>query len=301
MIDNYYQKEPVFAFSYLMRKYGFSMKEAQKIIDIGRLSCNGKVVTVKNQKINGEIETLIFKPLSKNFAPIFKTKNFLIFDKPSGMLVHPKKIVTTYTLLDEIRSYGFSESNAAHRIDKETSGLVLASMKKEDEIKLKQMFEQKQINKKYLAWVRGDTKDFFEVNEPICIRKDYSTSKHKVKICSGGKYAKTVFKKIAFNKKLNASLLEVTPLTGRTHQIRIHLFHVKHPILGDPLYGTTFEIATKYLDKELSLNDRIKYTGAKRLLLHAFELDFKYNDIRYIIRSRIDFFNLEKLIEEDGL
>jgi 23S rRNA pseudouridine1911/1915/1917 synthase len=72
---------------------------------------------------------------------------------------------------------------------------------------------------------------------------------------------------------------------------------VKHPILGDPLYGTNFEIATKYLDKELSLEDRIKYTGAKRLLLHAFELDFKYDDIRYIIRSQSDFFNLEKLIK----
>jgi len=290
--DTFYQKEPKLAFSLLMQRYNISMKEAQRLIDIKRLYCDNKVVELKNQPISGEIKLLLFKPLSKGLKPLFKTKDFLLFDKPSGLIIHPKKIQTPYSLLDEIRIYGTKDSNAAHRIDKETSGLVIASMNKQSEIELKKMFEAKQIQKSYLAWVRGNTKDYFEVEEPIKIRKDYSTSKHKVKICKSGKYAKTIFKKLSYNKALDASLVKAIPITGRTHQIRIHLYSISHPILGDPLYGTTFEFATKYLDNNLSLEDRIKYSGAKRLMLHALSLEFRLNGIRYILKSKMDF-NLE--------
>jgi len=286
--DRFKIQEPTMAFVVLIKRYNIEQRIAQRIIDKGRLICNEETVIAKNQKISGDAKVLIFMPKSKGLKPIFKTLDFLIFDKPSGLLVHPNKVLTPYSLLDEIRTFGTENSNGVHRIDMETSGLVLASMNRENEIKLKQMFEKKEIKKSYLAWVRGDTKKHFIVDEPIKVRDDYSTSKHKVEINSSGKKAKTEFTKLLYNKELDATLLEVKPLTGRTHQIRIHLFHMKHPIIGDPLYGTTFEVAEAYLEERLSIKDRVKFTGASRLMLHANTLEFTLNN-KFFIKSQVDF------------
>ena len=286
--DEFEIKEPTIAFVVLMKRYNIELREAQRIIDRGRLICNEKTIKTKNEKISGKVKVLIFMPKSKGLKPILTSKDFLIFDKPSGVLVHPKKVITPYSMLDEVRHFGGDKANGVHRIDMETSGLFMASKNRETEIKLKGMFEKKEIKKTYLAWVRGNTKDSFYVDAPIKIRTNYSTSKHKVEINSSGKEAKTIFKKLLYNKELDASLLDITPLTGRTHQIRIHLFHVKHPILGDPLYGTSFEIAEAYLEERLNLNDRAKFTGATRLLLHANTLEFTLNN-RFFIKSQVDF------------
>jgi len=283
--DEFFIEEDALAFIVVMKRYNIPMREAQRIIDKGRVICNDKTVIAKNQMISGNIKILIFMPKSRGLKPIFKTDNFMVFDKPSGLLVHPNKVLTPYSLLDEIRTFGNQNSNGVHRIDMETSGLLLASLNRETEIKLKGMFEKKEIKKTYLAWVRGNTPDKFSVDKPIKTRDDYNTSKHKVEINSNGKKAKTNFTKLLYNQELDASLLHIEPLTGRTHQIRIHMFHMKHPILGDPLYGTSFKVAEAYLEDRLSEIDRIKFTGAKRLMLHANSLQFTFGN-RYFIKSR---------------
>ena len=286
--DEFEISNPTPAFVVLLKRYNIEQREAQRIIDRGRLICNNKTINVKNQLISGKIKVLIFMPKSQGLKPILTTNDFLIFDKPSGVLVHPKKVITPYSMLDEVRHFGGEKANGVHRIDMETSGLFLASKNRETEIKLKGMFEKKEIKKTYLAWVRGNTKEYFRVDAPIKIRDDYSTSKHKVEINSSGKAAKTIFKKVLYNKELDATLLDITPLTGRTHQIRIHLFHVKHPILGDPLYGTSFEVAEAYLEERLNKIDRAKFTGATRLMLHANTLEFTLFN-KFFIKSQVDF------------
>ena len=288
--DKFKIKEPTLAFRVLIDRYNIELREAQKIIDKGRLICNEETIKIKNSKISGDMKVLIFIPKSRGLKPIFKTKEFLVFDKPSGVLVHPNKVLTPYSLLDEMRYFGTNKSNGAHRIDQETSGLVLASMNRDSEIILKGMFEKKLIQKSYLAWVRGKTKDEFTVSEPIKVRDDYTKSKHKVEINQDGKVATTYFKKLKYDKRIDSTLLEVTPITGRTHQIRIHLFHVKHPIIGDPLYGTDFKVSEAYLEERLSIEERIKFTGAKRLMLHANTIEFKLKN-RYILKSQADFVN----------
>ena len=284
--DEFRVNEPTMAFRVLMDRYDIEMRVAQKIIDKGRLICNEKSIKSKNQLIDGDMKVLRFIPKSKNLKPIFSTKEFMIFDKPSGVLVHPNKVSTPYSLLDEIRRFGGEKANGVHRIDQETSGIVIASKDRESEILLKGMFEKKLIQKRYLAWVRGKTDESFSVDKAIKIRDDYSTSKHKVEINSNGKEAKTLFKRLQYREDIDASLLEVTPLTGRTHQIRIHLFHMKHPILGDPLYGVDFNISEAYLEDRLSVEDRVKFSGADRLMLHANEVDFVLNGVRYILKSK---------------
>jgi 23S rRNA pseudouridine1911/1915/1917 synthase len=286
-------EKPIKAFLFLIRQFNLSQGEAQRLISKGRLVIDGKSIYDKSATIEGDIEIVYFEPKSRGVKPIFMTKDFLIYDKPSGVMVHPNTMATEYSMLDEIRGHSGDNANGTHRIDMETSGLLLASRHKDAERFLKGSFEKKEIQKEYLAWVRGEVKERFVVEEPISIRDDYSTNKHKVEISKYGKYAKTEFNPLYYDSELDATLIECRPLTGRTHQIRIHLFHVKHSILGDPIYGASFEASTKYLEGKLSKEERLIETGATRLLLHANSLEFTYG-CKFHIVSKIDFFDIGK-------
>jgi len=128
----------------------------------------------------------------------------------------------------------------------------------------------------------------FTVDEGIRVRNDYTTKKHKVEIHEEGKQAVTDFVPLEYDAELDTTLVECKPHSGRLHQIRIHLFHVKHPILGDPIYGTSFEAADNYLDMKMTEEERLIETGATRLMLHANALEFPYG-ASYYITSRVDF------------
>jgi 23S rRNA pseudouridine1911/1915/1917 synthase len=292
----FFIQEPVHGFVFIMRELGMSQAQAQRLIDRGRLLIDGVPMKDKAAKISGKVELVLFEPQSQGNTPLFAVRNFLVFDKPSGILVHPNKTQSPYTLLDEIRAHSGQHANAVHRIDQETSGLVIASRHKKAETFLKGAFERRDIAKSYLAWVEGKITEDFEVDAPIRVNQDYSQTKHKVFIdFERGKSAKTLFEVIEYDPVRNTTLLRCQPLTGRTHQIRIHLFHVKHPIIGDPIYATTFDVTTAYLEGELTPEDRLKHTGASRLLLHAQTLEFAYGN-PFFIESKFDFEGLKGMI-----
>lgn len=288
-------EKPIKAFLFLIHQFNFTQGEAQRLISKGRILINGKSIYDKGATIEGDIEIVYFEPQSRGIEPLFVNRDFLVYDKPSGVLVHPNTMATEYSMLDEIRTHSGQNANGTHRIDMETSGLLLASRHKEAERFLKGSFEIKSIKKKYLAWVVGKIEEPFTVEASIAIRDDYSANKHKVEISEKGKYAKTAFIPLEYNAELDSTLLECSPLTGRTHQIRIHLFHVKHPILGDPIYGTTFNTANAYLEGDITEEERFIETGATRLLLHANSLEFPYGN-QYHIVSKVDFRNAKNEI-----
>jgi len=281
-------EKPTKAFLYIMKKLNFTQGESQRLIAKGRVLIDGKSIYYTGAIIEGNIEVVYFEPKSRGLKPLFIDKNFLVFDKPSGVLVHPNTMATEYSMLDEVRHHSGQNANGTHRIDMETSGLFLASRHKDAERFLKGSFEKKTIKKEYLAWVTGELTKPFTVEESICIRNDYSTNKHKVEICKGGKYAKTEFTPLQYDEQLDTTLVKCKPLTGRLHQIRLHLFHVKHPILGDPIYGTSFKNSDNYLDGTITPKERYIATGATRLLLHANVLHFPYGT-NYSIYSKVDF------------
>ena len=97
-------------------------------------------------------------------------------------------------------------------------------------------------------------------------------------------------KELEFNKKYNTTLVKAIPITGRQHQIRVHLDSIGHTILGDPIYGVDDQIADEYLRKILSDEKRIELIGAKRLMLHANNLLFVYKDKEYDITSKFSKF-----------
>jgi 23S rRNA pseudouridine1911/1915/1917 synthase len=113
----------------------------------------------------------------------------------------------------------------------------------------------------------------------------------KVLIDKEGKNSKTIITPI---KTIGDNTLVIAkPLTGRQHQIRVHLYSVGHRIVGDPLYGVESEIADKYLKGELDEKERIKFTGANRLMLHSNRINFSYNNRNYDIYSNNNEFRLE--------
>lgn len=284
----FHVEKPIKAFLYIMDKLNFTQGEAQRLIAKGRILIDGQSIYNTGAMIQGDIEIVYFEPKSRGEKPIFVDKNFLVFDKPSGVLVHPNTMATEYSMLDEVRSHSGQNANGTHRIDMETSGLFLASRNKEAERYLKSSFENKTIQKQYLAWVTGKMTEDMIVEEPIKVRNDYTTSKHKVEISPDGKKAKTAFTPLLYDEELDTTLVECKPFTGRLHQIRIHLFHVKHPILGDPIYGTSFEASDKYLEMKITEEERLVETGATRLLLHANKLEFPYG-ANYNISTKVDF------------
>ena len=267
----------------LSKHLNIQLKHAQKFVDRKRVYLDGKIMNDKKAVIDGEIEVIVFKPEDNGNKPIFEVKEFAVFDKPSGIAVHPKNLENTKTLLDDIKFYLGNDANLAHRIDKETSGLVLAGKTKEDEITLKKMFEEKKIQKYYLALVKGHIKEKIIINKPILKNKSMDI-KVKVLIDEKGKESITEITPLKIIGK--NTLVEAKPLTGRQHQIRVHLYSIGHPIVGEPIYGVDFEIADKYLKGNLSYEERMKYIGYDRLMLHAQKIEFEYKNLKYVIISK---------------
>ena len=101
-----------------------------------------------------------------------------------------------------------------------------------------------------------------------------------------GKESKTLINPISYNKEKNQTLVEAIPLTGRQHQIRVHLYSIGHTILGEPIYGIDDINAEDYLNKTLSKEDRVKVTKSHRLWLHANYLGFSYKGVLYKVFSK---------------
>jgi 23S rRNA pseudouridine1911/1915/1917 synthase len=269
---------------FLIKTFDLNEKEAKKMVNRGRVGLNGEKLKYYNQIYSGILDIIYFKPEPLGIKPVFEVEDFAVFDKPSGVAIHPKGFAHSQTLLDDVRFLYGKDANLVHRLDKETSGLVIASKNKWSEKIIKKMFEDKEIQKYYVALVEGKITHQLTINKPIIANKDLDI-KMKVLIDKEGKESKTIIKPLKIMD--NKTLVMAIPLTGRQHQIRIHLYSIGHRIIGDPLYGVKTEIADRYLKGNLIEKDRIKFTGENRLMLHAYRINFSYNNRKYDIYSKM--------------
>ncbi|MCT7433544.1 RluA family pseudouridine synthase [Aliarcobacter cryaerophilus] len=267
---------------------GYSPKIAQKLIGKGRVFRSDMSAFNPSEIIDcDEISIGVFEGISRGLKPLLEFQDFAIFDKPTHLMVHPISKNTPYSLLDEIRYHFGENANLIHRIDAETSGLVIVGKNKKSEIELKDMFQEKKYHKSYLAIVCGKIDKELKIDKNI--DKEGLLIGVKMKTCQkeeGGKESITIIKPIKYNKEKDLTLIEAIPLTGRQHQIRVHLHSIGHTILGDPIYGVDDVNAENYLNKTLSKEDRFKVTGSSRLWLHANYLEFIYKNITYKIYSK---------------
>lgn len=286
---------------YILKKY--DVTEGNKVedflVDVVKLSetlahkllQKGRIIDHKNKRLqkgqvlkSGYIEVLIFEPITKGLKPLFQTAHFALFDKPSGLLVHPTIHSSEYTLLDEIRYQFGDEGNLVHRIDAETSGLILVSKNGYAHYLLQEMFEQKTFVKKYKALVEK------ELNEELLIDKKITTSNGlihlKMQTSPNGKESSTLIRPIAYNKAKDQTLVEAIPYTGRQHQIRVHLDALSHRIVGDPIYGLDENFVDDFLNDKVGESERLKTAGASRLMLHAYYLEFTFLGNTYVFCSK---------------
>ncbi|MEA2050545.1 MAG: RluA family pseudouridine synthase [Campylobacterota bacterium] len=264
-----------------------SISFSQRMLAKGRVFDENDNRMQNGQTLKGEyIQIALFQGHTRGLNPLFNTKDFALFDKPSGVMVHPTSKNTEYTLLDEIRYHFGDTANLAHRIDQETSGLVLVTKNKYSDMLLKDMFENKLYQKEYLAIVDGKISKKIEINTPI--EKDTKSSIGvKMKTSAQGKESFTTIEPIKYDAVNNRTYVKAIPLTGRQHQIRVHLDSIGHRIVGDPIYGIDEYYADKYLRKDLLLDKRVEITGNSRLLLHANYLEFHYDKYNFKLYSKL--------------
>ncbi len=289
-IKKLYAKENTKLFLFLMRELGYTQKEAQRVISKGRVFVNGEPYVKTGGYIEGSFELVEFEPMTKGLKPIIEEEHFVVFDKPTGLLVHPQNRHTPYTLMDELRYQYGKDANITHRIDQETSGIVLCAKSKQAEIDIKYLFENRLIEKSYLAVVHGHLKQEINIDASLLTTKHRQTHvRNLVIVDDKGKPSLTTIKPLRYFEDLNMTLVEAKPHTGRQHQIRVHLFHVKHPIVGDPVYGQNTENMLKYFDRKLTKEERLKNAKSSRLLLHANSLQFTLYNKEYMLKSKCDF------------
>ena len=290
VIKKLFTPEKTKLFLFLMRERGLTQKEAQRVISKERVFVDGKPFTKTGGFIEGAFELVEFEPMTKGLEPIIEEEHFVVYDKPTGLLVHPQNRHTPYTLIDELRYRYGKEANITHRIDQETSGIVLCAKSKQAEIDIKYLFENRLIQKSYLAVVHGHLDKEISIDAPLLTTKHRHTNiRNLVIVDEKGKPSLTTITPLQYFEDLDMTLVEAKPHTGRQHQIRVHLFHVKHPIVGDPVYGQNIENMLHYFDRKLTKEERLKNTKSTRLLLHANELKFSLYEKNYKIQSQRDF------------
>lgn len=287
--QHHHLESPIKAFLFLIHAYGIPQGEAQRWIDRKRVSMDGIVMDDKAGILQGDVEVLSFVPEIKTpLQPIFETADFAVFDKPNGMLTHPRNRQSSDTIVDIIKTLYGPMSSTAHRIDRETSGLLMVCKTKQAESRIKRLFEERHITKSYLAWVHGRIDSPQIIDAPILKNPGFGRFKVKVLIHPSGKKSLTEIHPMHYDSGSHQTLIRATPLTGRQHQIRVHLEYMEHPIIGDPLYGTDPDLAELYLEGKLTEDVRIKELGSERLMLHAHSLEFQL-DHHYKIISPYPF------------
>ena len=290
VLKQHFAKERTKLFLYLMRELGCSQKEAQRMIAKGRVFVDGEPFVKTGGYIEGAFEVVEFEPTTRGLEPIIEEEHFVVFDKPTGILVHPQNRHTEYTIIDELRYRYGKDANITHRIDQETSGLILCAKHKQAERDIKALFEHRKVEKSYLAVVKGKLDNPITIEAPLLVTKHQATHlKTLVVVDPKGKRSKTEVIPLEYFERFDATLVEAKPYTGRQHQIRVHLFHVEHPIIGDPVYGQKERDMVKYFNRELTKEERFHNTFSTRLLLHANSLSFQLYGKNYTLNSKVDF------------
>jgi 23S rRNA pseudouridine1911/1915/1917 synthase len=271
-----------------------SRSHVKCVIEEGDVLVNGIIPKVSQRLKDGDVIILNQRPPQEASALpqdmplniVYEDEAIIVINKPAGMVVHPAPGNADKTLVNALLFHchdlsglgGVLRPGIVHRLDKDTSGLIVAAKSDEAHRQLSAQFEKHEVQKKYLALVWGNTKDKQgEIVKPVgrhtIDRKKMSTNTKR------GKEAITFWKVI--ERFDVATLLEVEIKTGRTHQIRVHLSDLRYPIIGDAVYGN----ATNRMRDIANPALKAQIKAFNRQALHAAHLSF----IHPLTGKRVEF------------
>ena len=249
-----------------------SRSRVEKLIREGRVALNGVVVRKKSgevfpdDRVVVEIEIeeeTVFVP-SRSLRKLFEDEWLLVIDKPSGLPVHPGAGEKMETVLDLFRHYypqiaAFADQERpgiVHRLDKDTSGVLILAKNEEALARMQELFQEREMQKTYLALVKGRLRFRNGTIDLPLARSLKQRARFEVvgEDREDRREATTDFSVIREFEKF--TYVRLTPKTGRTHQLRVHLAHFGNPVLGDILYGKT------------------RGQDFPRLALHAYRIEF---------------------------
>ena len=267
------------------RYHNYSRVMIQEIIKAGAVKVNGKIVKPSFKLSPGDkIELTLPELPSKEILPedisldiIYEDDDIIVLNKQADMIVHPARGNTHGTLVNALAFYSDKLSSGlgefrpgiVHRLDRNTTGVMVVTKNDSAQWKVAKQFERRQMKKSYLAIVHGTPELMADrINAPLGLhprmREKYAIRPEI------GKEAITFYETIESFRGF--SLLKMTPKTGRTHQIRVHLSYIKHPIVGDDMYGGKLVYPWQLQDGEPAVEEPV----INRVALHAHTLEFKH-------------------------
>lgn len=251
-----------------------SRSRLQGWIREGRVSRRGVVLTDVKQRLLGNELLAIAEDVpeaEQSHAPeaipldvVFEDAHIIVLNKPAGLVVHPGSGNWSGTLLNGLLAHfaaaaEIPRAGIVHRLDKETSGLMVVAKTLPAQTQLVRQLQARSVRRDYAAIVLGTPQARGTVDAPI---GRHPTHRTKMAVVSNGREARTRYEVI--EQFARAARVTCSLETGRTHQIRVHMAHVDHPLLGDPVYGNRRSTALAH--------------GLARQALHAFRLGLEHPD-----------------------
>lgn len=267
--------------TYLCSNTDYSRSKIKSMIKDEKVLVNEKKVNPSYKVKLGDIITLFEESNPEVFLEkekmdldiVYEDEYLMVINKPSSLVVHPAVGNPNHTLVNGLLYYLDKDSSSirpgiVHRLDKDTSGLMIVS--KDDKIleKLSNMIKEKEVERKYMALVWGVVKhEKGKIDAPI--GRDFNDRQKYTVTDINGKESITNFKVI--ERYNNATLIKCKLETGRTHQIRVHLNYIGHPIVNDPVYGKR-----KIIDKDFGQ------------MLHSYSIKFKHPVTGEVLSFEVD-------------
>lgn len=253
----------------------YSRSQLQQWIEAGRATLDARTAEPKRRVTGGERIVLVPAPTREEtaFAPealplpiIHEDAAILVIDKPAGLVVHPGSGNWSGTLLNALLAHvpaaaGLPRAGIVHRLDKDTSGLMVVAKTPESQTALVRQLQARTVTRVYLAAVHGNVRAEGTVDAPI---GRHPVQRTRMAIVAGGREARTRYRPLGGGA--GWTLVECRLDTGRTHQIRVHLQSIGHPLLGDPVYGS----------REIPPRVRTAVGAFERQALHACELSLDH-------------------------
>ena len=257
-----------------------SRSRVQRVIGRGDVEVNGQVASSAQRVVAGDQVALWRIPPPEPPAggwPVELTRgpDWVALDKPGNLTVHPtaRYFHQTVTAWMERQPEGFDDARLVHRLDRETSGVLLVALGFDADRRLGIAFERKRVRKEYLAIVEGEAPESMRCDGALGADPSSSVIRVKQAVVAGGLEAKTSFR-LERHLSSGRSLVRCFPETGRMHQLRAHLAHLGYPIVGDKIYGSAPDEAYDAFCEGGLSDELARLFGASRHLLHAAALEF---------------------------